>query len=322
MREEKGLVGIRVDGGKGIGFGHIVRCVALADCISDFADVLFLTNTKNDLYEIIKGRYQICEVQSDKNGEIYSMGNLSVVIIDLLEGGEGLSERLIGKIDKIVLISDFPRYIPPVNMYIFPTFIPLDIEKPRGVEVFSGGNYILLRREILSYLYKGCQVGDIVENIVIVLGGGYRREEEEIVLSALQDVGFRGRVILYSGIYNYNRTANYDFKLDIYKGFKLPYKDIYSSDLVICGSGVSLFETMALRKPSITIPGSKREEMEVDILSKEGVCIDGRGDIKEKIRTVLERCDIRRSIVDKLDGVIDGKGAERVTRAIREMMVD
>ena len=322
MREEKGAVGIRVDGGKGIGFGHIVRCIALADYISEFVSVLFITKTRNALDEIIKDRYPVFEVQSDKTDEILSIRNLYAIVIDLLDGGEELSEALLDKIRRIVLISDFPRYIPPVSIYLYPTFIPLKLDRPEDVMVLSGGKYILLRREILSFINKNYPIGDNVKNIVIILGGGYRKDEENVVLDALHNVGFTGRVILYSGIFGFNRDYNYNFKLEVCEGFKLPYKDIKESDLVICGSGVSLFETMALRKPSITIPGSEREEIEVDVLSRDGLCIDGRGDIKEKIRTIIESRDIRRSIIEKIDGVVDGRGGERVAMEIREILID
>lgn len=321
MREEKGSVGIRVDGGKGIGFGHIVRCVALADYISTFTSVLFITKTKNYLDSIINGRYSTVEIKDDKTDEIISIGNLSAIIIDLLEGGEELSEMLLGKMKIIVLISDFPKYIPPVSIYLYPTFIPLNIEKPKGVKVLSGGKYILLRREILSFLDRNYSIGDNVKNILIILGGGYRKDEEKMVLDTLQNVDYRGRVVLYSGIFSFDRDYRYNFRLDVNEGFKLPYEDMSESDIVVCGSGVSLFETMALGKPSITIPGSDREEVEVDVLSKDGLCIDGRGDIQMTLRKVLGNPWMRRSLVRKLDGIVDGRGAERVTGIIREMLI-
>ncbi|RLC44199.1 MAG: hypothetical protein DRH44_03120 [Candidatus Coatesbacteria bacterium] len=321
MRNSNSLIGFRVDASDSIGFGHVVRCLALAEYMLDYGhDVVFITRDLDKVKRATGDRYTIMEIENDSADSILSKVHPRVMVIDLREGGEQLSEELISRVSNVVLISDFPRYVPPlIDIYCFPTFIPLDIEIPASVKVFGGGKYILLRREIINYIGRSSEVRKDVENITVILGGGYRKRDEMEVLNTLDNINYRGEVNLFSGIFSI-KGGLYDFRLKVVKGFKIPYKEISQSDLVICGSGLSLFETLALKKPAISIPGSRREEEEVNVLSEMGYCFDGRGDIRHVLCEAIECFESRKKIVRNIEGAVDGKGAERVAKAIDELV--
>ena len=86
------------------------------------------------------------------------------------------------------------------------------------------------------------------------------------------------------------------------------------SDIVVSNGGTTLYESLALGRPTISVPQNEFESAVVDQLAGVGACM--KGDIAKAIMELLNDQKRRAGLSDKGSSLIDGKGCERLAGLI------
>ena len=175
----EGKIIIRCDGGRSIGLGHVVRCLALADMLrNDFEISFALQETSKEVYSLIrKGGFQwhvlppTQNFDQDLNSFIQILDPENIVVLDGYEFRSVYQKRIKDLGCKLVSIDD---------LHAWHQYSDIVINHAGGVEeedydcevytrLLLGYQYALVRKEFRQYQGEIRKV-DGIHNVFISMG--------------------------------------------------------------------------------------------------------------------------------------------------------
>jgi spore coat polysaccharide biosynthesis predicted glycosyltransferase SpsG len=332
MPASKGGVIFRADGSHTLGMGHVVRSLSLADALRAELDrigkplpICFVTKHDPGVEKVLG--------QSGFNVEYVdgALASFRLIVDEISPRAVVADIDLRGRVPEYLSVI-YPRSINvslhehnyPIlsgDIVVAPTVRPLPMGPggTLGVTHFIGAEYVLLspdipmRRKSLAPLSRDAHTG------FISLGGADPNRLTPKMLEAVRACGDKGiewDVVLgpASG-YNADKLAKENpSPFCFHAGSELGHKGfldlLASSDIVITNGGTTLYESLALGRPTIAIPQNEFEEAVIEQMSAIGACLKAEGD------SWLIDSGKRLAIAEKGGSLIDGNGCERVARLI------
>lgn len=336
-------VAFRVNGGQGIGLGHIERCFSLARVLEEKNRTpFFICKRDNYVKHEVKGNgFRLVELDEDISltkdlEETISFLNdkkIDILITDSYQINKSYL-RNIKEETSVLLVSidDFAKFSFPsdivINQNVYAKELNYDFSTG-GTKFLLGPEYVLLRKQFTRLFPR--KINRKVKGILITLGGTDLVNLTPRILGNLDRVKeeFSITVIIgpsFSNIGEIKKARQKTHKkMNLVCNPSQISKWMLENDIAISGGGTTLYELAATGTPAISLCLADNQKRNVKGMAEKGVVIGigqtgGISDRKfcKKIQELVENYELRKKMSFLGQRLVDGNGAYRVTRVIME----
>jgi len=335
-----------------IGYGHIKRCISLANTVVKHGNKATILTEKNDSSIKLAEKYPVFlwnylssdttlknEVNflKEKNNEKYDF-----LIIDIsnseLEGEDqyfsGYIKSMRKFVNKIAVIDGFMNQCFSSKFCLDADFIVLPYMDAHNQNIVKtnakliiGEKYFILDQKFLDFPREK-SISKSVNSVLLTFGGS---DPMEITAKAVEEINsidekkFNIKIIIGPGfseeliekVNNLILSSNHEYDI-IYKPDSISQYINYC-DMVVSSTGLSKYEIAFLGKPSIQISIDAEHSLYNIPFSKMKISYDlgtlqelKNGDIKKSFLKIINDFSLRSTMSKKGKRLIDGKGASRL----------
>lgn len=319
---------ILTEGGRNIGAGHLIRCVALYQAFKENGIVPeFIVNGDETVEGILsETKHSIFNWLKEKERLVDTIKGSDIAIIDSYMADYGLCKRVSDLTGLPVYLDDNNRLDYPKGIVLNGTVFAeeIDYSKNKNVKYLLGSRYILLRNEFRETPEK--EMRQYMENILITFGGDDIRNMTPKVLELLsvRYPDFNKKVIIGKGFNNTDeieKSKDGKTELIYYPDAEGMKRAMLESDIVISAGGQTLYECARIGIPAIVIAVAANQMDNVKGWKNAGF-IEYAGswedeDVLSSTINYLELLggsDIRRQKSKIGRNMVDGMGAVRTVR--------
>lgn len=346
------MLWIRADGNAGIGAGHLMRCLAIAERAADGAGVCFVCADGQSAALAQEHGFQAHVLGTDyrdMESELPAWRRLMeehpadgterpVILVDSYHVTDGYLEAL-GQFGGVALLEDMGVRCYPADWiinYNAPAVLSRYQEMYRGrsVRLLIGSRYVPVRRQFLERPaepgdYPGKRSGQ-VRNVLILAGGGDSGNIAERILERIQEpsVDF----YLVAGRFNphFRRLKELEVaghgNLHICHDVKDMAGLMRQCDIALTAGGSTVYELSAMGVPFICFSCAENQEALVGYIGEKGIAgsagawhRDSAGTLDRlgRLYGELVRDGARRAAYSRAEReIIDGQGAGRLAEAL------
>lgn len=340
---------IRCDGSRKIGLGHVVRCLALADELSEtyHCRITFaMRNGSLGIQKVKEKKYPVIECKN--NGEVFNYKkwltgciNNSGANVVILDAHDGLQNKIIDTLrrDRILIVTiDDPEdkrlsadlaFYPPV-----PQVKRIDLASFTG-KLYAGWDWVILRKEFsqraaIKEIHSSPRIEKSKFKILITMGSSDPQGMTINTVKALKMLknDFEVTVVLGSGFLHkeeLNRLL-FDFEnhVSLKENVKNMAKIMSQHDLAVTSFGVTAYELAAMGVPSIylCLTEDHAESATSFVLANLGVSLGlysniSNEDLALSISSLLNNPLQRLSMKTKAENLVNGCGVKKVAQIIK-----
>lgn len=316
------LIVIRTEASNTIGYGHIIRCLALAKYLSKKAKVIFFSQSDAVIKKCIDEGLEYVKCEND----ISAIQNLSTpltsyksfsLIIDTKKNYSESETIMLKKFFKKIFfiennsigtIHSAGVIYPAAHFDYDNVYRNSNFEMPMN-KIIHGGDYVLIRDELKNLSSK--KGG----GIVVTAGASDPNKVMLKLDEVLANLQIKAKFLIGE---KFNYSIN---KLGLEnKSEYLNYSSEYiaNADIVISTFGVSIYEALFFNKPIISIGHNMENSDGSSILAKKSNMIKDLGFYKSisdsDLNIAINKC-MKMSISEN-NLIIDGFGAARISNII------
>ncbi|WP_428738510.1 UDP-2,4-diacetamido-2,4,6-trideoxy-beta-L-altropyranose hydrolase [Sulfurimonas sp.] len=267
----------RTDSSAKIGLGHVMRSLTLAKRFHELNGsielVFAVRNLKGNINKkILKEGFSIHPLSSNKVTELIKLTNkknFDLVILDSYKIDALFEKKLLHHTKAKVLAFDDTFNQHHANIVLNHGF---HIDKsfynnllPKTTKLFCGAKYTILRDEFFRK-YKATKAHN---NIAIMLGGNDTKNLSLKIAKILKKINAKYQIsILTTSVNPHIKSLESSKDITLLVDLKSVAKVLAKQNLIICASGGTLFEVMALKKMFINIQVADNQQSIVDYLEK------------------------------------------------------
>lgn len=342
----------RADAGPAIGFGHIMRCLSIADAAASFKQEVLFILTDDAVQELVTSRgypsivldtaYHNLEKEAERVGSIISEKKAGALVVD----SYFVTERYLNMLwdtcrsvgCKLVYLDDVLAFPYPCDVLLNYNIYGPDADYKglyQGIETapefLLGTSFAPLRREFQNLAPRiVCRKG---KNVLISTGGA---DCEHLALELVEEIrkNIWGDIIFHAiiGAMNGDKKLIYDRSescpnIVLHEDVKNMSALMQSCDVAISAAGSTLYELCATQTPTVTYILADNQIPSARGFEHHGV-LPCAGDVRQLgaqrlalrlLDSVVELCgdySERCRIAGRMSEVVDGRGAERIAKVI------
>jgi spore coat polysaccharide biosynthesis predicted glycosyltransferase SpsG len=319
-----------VDRGKFAGTGHFKRIEIIYNFLKkEYSDIKFfflyknLDNSQNTLNILTKKNHIIYDKNFEKKLKFFNQDD--ILICDTPFGIDGKLKKFLikKKIHKVLLFDDLNK--PKIEKCTIVNGIKSfknKIKSKNFVRVYSGEKYILLNT---LYSNKTAKKQDTKFTILLTLGGTDLSNNLYKILIILSKIPkIKIFVIIGSQIKKNNpifKIKNKRIKFIFNK--KNLYKYFCISSISITAGGISMFESVALKKPTLVFQTHEHQKYSIKYLLKNKAIIkigEKEKIQKNKLYKIINLCIQNKIKLYPNSANIDGMGYHRIIKIIKKII--
>lgn len=311
---------IRADANSHIGMGHFSRCRILCEALNAAGAECQLVALRNRVTETYADIDTV--VLIDTESEFFAMTDVGLCIVDTYEYSEAYYRKIMS--DRICMIDDIEFCMPTsVDAVINFQCYAMETDYVAG-KSFCGPTYYPMRKEFFTVAAESNK-----ENIFICMGGSDPEGQTKRLGRLLIDHTERDIDMVFGLAYDDADTVNEFLKNDrvnVHIGPKNISTIMSGCQFAVSGAGGMLYELAFLGVPSMAVVLADNQQRIAKSFNEKGISIN-LGDHKQMTDAdvlsaiaVMNDDTKRREMVLRAQAVIDGKGAERLSRDILEWM--
>lgn len=332
------MIYIRADMNEQIATGHIMRCLSIADALRGLGEPVRFILADEQAVSLLKQRgYDAIVLHTQWNCMEEELSVLSQVIrnehIDkLLIDSYQVTQRYLAELSKMVTTF----YIDDLNLFEYPVDVVICYANywkkfqykinDKRTTYLLGMKYVPLKQDFWNCEAK--IISEKANNLLILTGESDPFNVTEQILDSIDTYQFQ-IIDVICGIYNtnYNKfVKKYENNKNIkfHQAVNNIEQYMKKADIAISAGGMTLYELCAIGTPAISFSFADNQLDNVRQFQEDGL-IDYAGDarmddIAETINQYLTRYrndfELRKEKSEKMQKMVDGKGAERIARAI------
>lgn len=332
---------IRCDSSSTIGVGHVARMIAVAEALNRLdIQCTFLGSVGGIewLERELDSRWKWVETGKSLSETLSILDTLTpdVLVIDSYSEELGLASSTRETGVKVVVVADSftPQF--DSDLVVVPALDELDPSSFGPQALFLAGlDYVLIRDSIknLRSLRTGVDVSRKLSShleIWIVMGG---TDAMKMIETLARQVNIKARAKIHfapsnSSAITSGTGSNQSVSISYHKADRLLFGELVNADLVVSAAGVSVFELLYLGLPIALIQVVDNQSHNYRTLTDLNLCVPLTDDKDMDTQEIWSRID---EIVGTRDlagysqrgcEAVDGKGADRLARAISELDVN
>jgi UDP-2,4-diacetamido-2,4,6-trideoxy-beta-L-altropyranose hydrolase len=337
---------IRADASSRIGYGHIMRCLTLADelkkhasyasfiCKSEQGNLIgFIRESGFKVYELPTELDPIQDSEYTKNLLENKIGYPDYLIVDHYGLDLSWEEHLKPDVGKIMVIDDLVNRKHSCDIILnqnygvkaqeYDGLIPPECKK------LIGSSYVLLRDQFKEIRKEIPRHSGEVKKVFIFFGGADLTNETKKAIEAMMLLN-RSTISLIVQIADSNPYQKEIAKLCASLPNAILYQQVYDiaplmaeADLAIGAGGSNTWERCCLGLPSIVMILAENQRPIVEKLSREGIVVNlgwfrevTPSSIAAIMNNLISDRETLRSMSVKAMEIVDGEGANRVIEEI------
>lgn len=327
-------VAIRVDMNPVIATGHIMRCLSVADAVTESGKKVIFIIADDYPLDLIKQRgYEAVVLGTDwRNMESEllrlseEMGKRGIhkILVDSYQVTAPYLQALKKKV-QVSYLDDLDAFVYPVDKLIcyanyYDRFSYGDKEEWEGY--YLGMRYVPLRRAFRDRPLK--IIRDRVQSILLLSGGADSYGILERMTDMFKDYSDVTVTVVCGNFYsNYEQLAE---KYKAYNNFvfcrNISNMEDYmaEADMAVSAGGTTLYELCAVGTPAISYSFVDNQLYTVEQFDKDGL-IEYAGDVRKddifgRVKELFEKYDANRALREerslRMQQMVDGNGARRI----------
>ncbi|MDB9891215.1 hypothetical protein OAD74_07565 [Alphaproteobacteria bacterium] len=314
------------EAGGSIGYGHLMRCVAIAQNITCECQIV----VHSDL-GFSHSNVQQLAWRDDLSALEEYLGDTEVnaILIDSYLTSVTMLRALRGMASFICVLDDYNRITYPVDVVINPSLIGPKYDSQQAC-VLAGKDFVILRREILQHKKK--LTHSDLKHIVLTFGGSDKIQLFLGIIPVLLESNFIVSAVAGSDARAIELTSR--FLMDgLHVHGRLDTKDLadlfVSTDLVISAGGQTLNELAYLGAPFLAIEAGKDQFWNIEAYVSNYVTPEHfeatDPHLMKKIVPAIELlrgASTRHKMSQKGMGLIDGCGARKIAALLQYQQLD
>jgi spore coat polysaccharide biosynthesis protein SpsF len=342
----------RCDGSHEIGFGHVIRCLALADELRDThgCHIVFAVLRDYRTLEMIKNHEYQVEI-SDPSKEQFAYGEWFNGVVKkndpnaiILDVRDDLPYDTIGTLRErgilIVTIDDPTERRLLADLAFYPPVPQVKAMKWEGFtgQLYVGWEWVVLRREFsqnrknsIKRINEASQLK--IPTILVTMGGSDPKDITFKTIKALSDVDnqFEATIILGPGFVHRDRLnellKSFPHTYRVYENLSNMADIMAESDLAVASFGVTAYELAAMGVPAIHLCLTEDHVQSAIIFQGFDMAVNlGLADrvnedkIASSIRYVLHDEDSLVKMANQGKKMVDGRGAIRIAHLVASVI--
>lgn len=332
------MIYIRADMNEQIATGHIMRCLSIADALRGLGEPVRFILADEQAVSLLKQRgYDAIVLHTQWNCMEEELSVLSQVIrnehIDkLLIDSYQVTQRYLAELSK--LVTTF--YIDDLNLFEYPVDAVIcyaNYWKKFQYKINDKRTTYLLGMKYvpLKQAFWNCEakiISEKADNLLILTGGSDPFNVTEQILDSIDTYQFQ-TIDVICGIYNtnYNKfVKKYENNKNIkfHQAVNNIEQYMKNADIAISAGGTTLYELCAIGTPAISFSFADNQLDNVRQFQEDEL-IDYAGDARmddiagtsnQYLTRYRNDFELRKEKSEKMQKMVDGKGAERIARAI------
>ena len=313
---------IITEGSSKLGLGHLRRCITLKNKLYDiFHNKIEVNFNLTKETDAMGAKYLENEKCILKNDEISDL-----VLLDLsIENARKYLNKLNKPPKKIICLDWFdPDIVPYMTINLFDHSFKMKAKYSqisRKEFYKEGGEYALIREEVLKHKQNRKNLNREVKNILITMGGADpTRKTTEAIKDILNNLINFKKIDVIIGPFFSNEYKNELHKLKSRKINLIENSDLFlelfsKADLIFCSGGTTLLEAMCLGMPIINYPQTQFEYNHALKYVNLGACV-----FKDQLNYVINNFEFRKKLRKNGLKQIDGNGAERLASLLKSVL--
>jgi len=340
---------IRTDGSQQIGFGHISRCLALAEALAlQGIEVDFVVKATSDQVARVIARqgYAVHHLSKDSSEtkslfESAQHQQARVICVDTYEADAAYLQALKDFGRKVIFIDDFARFPIPADMVVnYNAYAPdLTYQVASATRLLLGTRYALLQqrfkkaRDHHAIKIQACPARATDRpghgNVLVMFGGSDLHNWSAKIASALlQSLPDATRVTVITGPASATRheleaLAKTASRLEVKPQPEDLPAIMATASLAISGAGVTAYELACLGVPSLLLVLADNQFRNAEALDRFGIATSlgwhenlHLEEIATAVATHLADTEKLARMSERGRQLVDGMGAERVAKEI------
>ena len=350
MKNDKKIIFIRVDSSTKIGYGHLIRCLALADTLKKSFKINFIcTNLNGNLIsQICKKNFEVfrfntksqrINVKKDAEKTISIIkkyrNKKSLLILDSYILSQEWENRVRPYVKRLIVIDDLMDRKHSCDLIIdqnLHTQMNSLYTKsvPKNCIKLLGPDYAILRNQFIAQR-KYAKIRSLpIKNILVSFGGTDNENHTLHALTSLKKLNSDVNVNVVTGTANIGKKiiknfCKKNFNYNYFEQVENMAKLMQVADLCIGSSGTTTWERCCVGLPAIAIVASNDQKDIASAVSK-NKCIINLGKIKksDNVNYVRLMKNLKNNELQNMSRncmkLVDGKGAARISKYIFSMM--
>lgn len=339
----------RTDAGRGIGSGHLMRCLALAQAWQEGGGrAVFAIQQRSPAIEarLREECMPVAEVEAPAGSaedvaltvEIARRSGTEWVVLDGYHFDSRYLDGLKGRGMRVLLIDDLGRSGCERADLVLNQNIDAAVERYPGVRpdrLLMGPRYALLRREFTAFRLWERHHPQVARRVLVTLGGSDPENLSALVAQWLDGVRIRElEVVVVAGPMNENsnnleqvaRGVSYALRID--RDVRCMAEKMAWADIAVSAGGTTCWELAFMGLPNLIIVLAENQEANAAGLAAHGVSVNlGWHNVLNSryLADVVEEVALNRHRRQEMSvrgrSLVDGCGAVRVVSVLEEELV-
>lgn len=338
------MIYIRVDMNEIIATGHLMRCLSIADAVvARGGKVVFITADKIPVPYLIERGYDAVVLDTSWDcmeqeitaiKEKIQFHNGDKLLIDSYQ----VTEKYLQEITKMV----YTIYLDDLNAFLYPVNCVLcyanywerfhyqqEYQKAGySTSFLLGCSYMPLRNDFVGLEQK--DIRSLPERLLIMSGGS---DPYNVIGQILENMNIEEYTLIdvicgrYYQFYDeLKKQWNHADRIHIHHAVDHIEDYMKKADIAVSAGGTTLYELCACGTPTITYSFADNQINNVMQFQKDGI-MEYAGDVRFEnvgynvskfLKGAYQSESVRRKLSEKMQLLVDGKGAERIAHFILE----